>query len=288
MTVSDEPRGEQVTGRPATRLRPFVESYAGYHVTGLAPGIHAGLPSRSLTLIVAFDEPLDLVVMPDPAQPADRLVALVGGLHAAPATIRHNGTQHGVQLELTPAGARALLGLPPAALASLVVPLDAVLPRAGELVDRLSTTPDWPGRFAVLDEVLGASLADPPPLPAEVTRAWSVLCGTAGSVTVTDLAEHVGWSRRHLTARFRSEYGLTPKVVGRVLRFQRANELLLADAPPSLADVAARCGYADQAHLTRDWKELAGATPTEWLADELRMTYSEGATPEAAEDATVD
>jgi AraC-like DNA-binding protein len=45
--------------------------------------------------------------------------------------------------------------------------------------------------------------------------------------------------------------------------------MLRTAARPGLAEIAARCGYADQAHLTREWRELAGCTPSTWLAEEL-------------------
>ena len=66
---------------------------------------------------------------------------------------------------------------------------------------------------------------------------------------------------------FRDEIGLSPKVVGRIMRFERSKDLVTAGAP-SLADVAARSGYADQAHLARDWRDLAGASPTAWMRGE--------------------
>jgi transcriptional regulator GlxA family with amidase domain len=82
------------------------------------------------------------------------------------------------------------------------------------------------------------------------------------------LAGEVGWSRRHLTDRFTAEYGLGPKAMARVLRFERARWMIVRAAFPSLAAVAAECGYADQAHMTREWQALAGASPTAWLAAE--------------------
>lgn len=73
---------------------------------------------------------------------------------------------------------------------------------------------------------------------------------------------------RYLSQEFGREFGLTPKVMARVMRFERAQQLLRLPTRPSIAAVAAHCGYADQAHLTRDWHEFAGSSPTEWLRDE--------------------
>ncbi len=103
----------------------------------------------------------------------------------------------------------------------------------------------------------------------EVDWAWRRLVAASGAIEVRTLAEEVGWSRRHFGERFRQELGLAPKVVARVLRFEQAYGLLRQPRRPGLAELAARCGYFDQAHLTRDWRDLAGCTPTTWIREEL-------------------
>ena len=261
---------EAVTGSPAPPLRPYVERYLGYRQEGFAPGVHRGLPSRHLTFIISLADPVDIAGMPDAHQRPGTYQAFLGGLHAAPATIRHEGTQIGVSLDLTPTGARALLGVPAGALAWSVVDLEDVLgPPGRELVDRLADAPTWADRFAVLDAVLARRVVPGTGPPPETVRAWDRLVASGGTLDVRALASDVGWSRRHLSERFRSELGLPPKVAARVLRFERARRLLQLPARPPLADVAAACGFYDQAHLNRDWRELAGCSPTTWLAEEL-------------------
>jgi transcriptional regulator GlxA family with amidase domain len=68
--------------------------------------------------------------------------------------------------------------------------------------------------------------------------------------------------------RFRAELGVTPKTAARIFRFERACGLLSQLRQP-LADVAAACGYADQAHMTRDWSAFTGASPKAWIGNEL-------------------
>ncbi len=87
---------------------------------------------------------------------------------------------------------------------------------------------------------------------------------------VDTLVRETGWSARHLSASLRRETGLSPKVAARVLRFDRARRLIAAAPASRLADVAPACGYADQSHLDRDFREFAGAAPSRWLADEVR------------------
>lgn len=260
---------EQVEGRPAPALAPYIERYLGYRMTGFEPGIHVGMPGSSLTFIVSFENPIDLVSMPDPTQTPAAIFGAIGGLAAGPAQIRHDGNQHGVALDVTALGARALFRMPASALAWAVVEPADVLGSAGaELVERLNLAAGWVERFAVIDEVLLRILAQPEPVTAELSQAWYRLRASEGAVSVAEVAHEVGWSRRHLSEQFRAEFGLTPKVTARIMRFERATHLLKRPGGCALADVAAICGYSDQAHLTREWRTLAGTTPAAWLVAE--------------------
>ena len=260
-----EPSNVYEVGVPHPRLRPYISEYTGYRIDGIRPGVHAGLPSRTLTFIVAFDDPLD-VALGDGDR--DTYWAMLGGLHRRPATVRHDGRQHGVQLGITPDGCSALFGVPAAAIASTVVHLDQVgVAFADELVHRLSAARTWRARWAALDDVLLRGMCDGRRSPPEIEHAWSILLSSHGQSTVAQLAAEVGWSRRHLAGRFRAAFGLSPKTMARVLRFERAQQMLRLPTRPSLSGVAYACGYADQAHLTRDFREFAGAPPTEWMTD---------------------
>ena len=68
----------------------------------------------------------------------------------------------------------------------------------------------------------------------------------------------------------RAEFGVTPKEYQRLVRFEAARGRLVAEhrGGAALAAVAAASGFADQAHLTREWRAMAGCTPTEWLRAE--------------------
>jgi AraC-like DNA-binding protein len=255
-------------------LRPYVATAVGYRQEGLPPGLHRGLPSPYLTFVVTLDEPLVMAAHPDPEQAAGSYDALLGGLHTRPALISHPGRQAGIQLALSPLGARTLLGVPAGELASLDFPVGDVLGRDGlELVDRVRAAPDWSGRFAAAESALLRRLGrDTAPSP-EVVEAWRLTTAGGGRLRVADVAARVGWSDRHLGDRFRAETGLSPKEAARVVRFDRARRALAARVghgrPPDLAALAAASGFADQAHLTREWRALSGLSPTRWLAAEL-------------------
>jgi AraC-like DNA-binding protein len=268
-----EPVAEQHVGRPHALLSGYVDGYSGYDMRGFPPGRHMGLPSRHLTLVVQFDAPIVLAAFPDGSSRPQRFEALIGGFHTTPAVIEHDGNQRGVQLHVTPAGARALFGMPAGELVQTVVPLEAVWGRtATELVERLGEAGSWDDRFAAIDRVLARAAAGRVEVPAavrpETAEAMRRLVTADGNVDITAVASNVGWSRRHLSEQFGAEYGVSPKAMARVLRFERSKRLFIGGGRATLAAIAAECGYADQAHMAREWRTLAGASPTQWLADE--------------------
>lgn len=257
--------------RPAAEVRPWVSEYAGYRIEAAAPSTHHGVPSAHLTLLLCLEGKVELLANPDPTRPPGTFDAMVGGLHDSPALIAQGEAQTGMQLRLTWRGTRALLGLPAAELAGDTVDLAALLGRrTGPLLDRLAAAPDWPHRFTLLDAELGALAArgrGDRGVPPEVGYAWDRLDETGGNLRIAELAREVGWSRRHLAERFRAETGLAPKAAARVIRFERACDRLRVPPRPTLAEVAADAGYVDQAHLARDFRDLAGLTATAWLAE---------------------
>jgi AraC-like DNA-binding protein len=244
-----------------------VAEHHGYRQRDMPPARHLGLPSPFLTVIVTLDEPLHVTRQPDPAQAPGTYGALIGGLHTSPAVIEHDGAQSGVQLALSPLGTRALFGVPAGELAALDLPASDLIGRlADELQGRLHGASSWTERFRLLDVGLGRLLDPSRRPPAEVCHAWHLLRATHGTAKVADVARAVGWSERHLGARFRTEIGLTPKAAARVIRFDRARRMI---PRCSGATVAATCGYADQSHLVRDFVEFTGLAPSAWLAAEV-------------------
>jgi AraC-like DNA-binding protein len=267
------------TRTPHFALRELVSSYHGYRYEVEGAGVHHGLPSTSLTVVLSFDRPLDVGWWGD-EQSRGVHWALVSGLGVSPAAIHQEGVQHGITFDLTPLGARLLLGLPAAALSGELVRLgDVMASRADRLYAVVAEPTTWLTRFAALDRELLAVAAgtDPRSHASDKTlaRAWARLHLSRGALPVARLADEVGWSRRHLTQRFTDEYGIGPKQAARVVRFQRARSLLVEGDRP-LAEVAVDCGYADQAHLTREFRELAGDPPTTWLRAERPFLQDAG------------
>ena len=244
-------------------LAPYVRSCVGYDYRLAPEAAHHGLPSTDITVIIAFDEPLDCSWL-DGAQRA-RYDTLLAGLHTWPSLIRTHGHQHGIQLSVTPLGVRALFGAPAGAFAQVLVDGDDDSRIPADLQRRLQDIP-WRDRFRLVDEHLlrridpaGASIRP------ELARAWHLLGTHPGAIRVKDVAGEVGLSRRQLLTTFRHEFGVTPTQARRLARFDAAQQLLKTGW--QAAEVAARVGYADQPHLNREWRALAGVTPSQMLDD---------------------
>jgi AraC-like DNA-binding protein len=92
----------------------------------------------------------------------------------------------------------------------------------------------------------------------------------AERVPLEELARHAGLSRFELVRTFRSQVGLPPHAYQLDLRVAHARTLLTQGQPP--AEVAAECGFADQAHLTRTFKRAVGVTPAQFRSRPRRNT----------------
>jgi AraC-like DNA-binding protein len=263
-------RWEMAFAEPDARLAGLVLGYCGYDERTPGPMRRREVASGALPLIVGFGTPIAVAeARGAPATAPTVARSFVAGLYDGPVVVQHGGEMRGVQVDLSPLGARLLLGMPLAEIANRTVPLDdlgALAAALGhDLPGRLEAAPDWTARFDLLDALLVARVTRGPAPSRAATlaaRAWRRLERTAGAVAVAALAEELGVSRKHLTLTFREQIGLAPKPAARILRFSRVMDRLRDGDVASWSALAHECGYADQSHLVRDFRELAGCPPT--------------------------
>ena len=265
------PNFEHHAAIPPPPLSSLIRRYIGYRYSGLQPGTHLGLPSPDLTVVLSLGPRTRLASMPDPRQPPAAFDALVGGLHTRPAVLAYDTEMFGIELDMTPAGARSLLGVPAGELRSSVVSLDELVGRnAAAVLEGLDQARTWPERFLLLHRFLAARVDRLRPARPELENAWRLIVCSGGTRRVSAIADAVGWGRRHLHESFVVEFGLSPKELARVTRFHRSKEMLRRAPEATLAEVAAATGYSDQSHLDREWNRLAGGAPSRLIkADEL-------------------
>jgi AraC-like DNA-binding protein len=250
---------------PDPRLRQFFDSYQGYVDDTSGTFSRRELPIGRVVFVISFGGPYAI------SHPRTGAVttssSFIAGLHDTYVTNVQSGPTAGVQINLTPIGAHLMLGRRMDEIANRSVGLDELLGAAGaEITPRLAGAPDWEARFHILDAVLLSRMARAQPASRGVDWAWRRLEATGGRISIGRLAGDLGWSRKHLIAKFREQIGLPPKTAARILRFNSAVRLIARGAELPWTEIAMRSGYYDQAHFIRDFNEFAGATPTEFVA----------------------
>jgi AraC-like DNA-binding protein len=223
------------------------------------------VPYPAVTVAVDFGD--ELLVVDDVSGRQQRGNVVVG---LAPGSLRARGRDiECLQIRLSPVVAHAVLGASPQ-LGGTVVGLDDLWGRdAARTQEQLCAAASWDDRFAIAEAALARRHEAGRAVDPEVAFAWGRLVTSRGRVRVDHLAAELGWSRKRLWSRFRSQIGLTPKRAAQLVRFDHAAHRLAAGH--SAAQVAAESGYVDQSHLHRDVMAFAGVTPTAvavapWLA----------------------
>jgi AraC-like DNA-binding protein len=213
---------------------------------GSAPYTHRTVPNGSVEVVCEVGA-APIVVGPQ-TQPTEEIVA--------PATTV-------VGIRLRPGAAPALLGMPASELLDLAVQGDEMWGHAtAHLAEEIATATTPERAAAILEAELSMRLREAPPVDAIVAETVQRLL-PAHTNDVSALASSLYMSERQLRRRCEAAVGLTPKVLQRMLRFQRFLALSRQHDRPrrQLARLALEAGYADQSHLSREASRLAGRTP---------------------------
>jgi AraC-like DNA-binding protein len=239
-----------------TRLCDYTEPVAG-ELARREPAV-AGIPlilSWSGTLTVngsRFDAGFV-------AGPADRYADTLTTGHA-----------HGVQVDLTWLGGRRLLGLPLQELAYRNLAVEKVWGREGRLLlDRLAGTRSAGARLDLVEAFVRTRALCPDTVPPVVAGAVALLNRHRGRLGAAELAQRLGYGRQYVHQQVSRHLGLPPRTLARLLRFQAVAAAVRAGrvARVGWAGLAAAGGYADQSHLHREFRALAGMTPAQALRE---------------------
>jgi AraC-like DNA-binding protein len=275
----------QTVHQPASvPLRPYVHGYMGSSSQLRVAVRERHLPSLEVPIVLNFGAPHHRRERAGSGEWTAHEKSWVVGLHRTPQLASAAGERHFMVVRFTPVGAHLCLGVPMHLVADRAIALEDISPvLARDLSSRVRSAGTWAERFRAAESVIAARIADAGE-ENPVDHAWRRLTATGGRVSLRALASDLGCSHRTLIARFRMVTGLPPKTIARLMRFTRAVRSLdrlsgtRADAavnPPFIetsdpaprfvdvrwADLATDCGYVDQSHLIREFKEFAGTTP---------------------------
>ena len=279
------------------RLRAHVHGYFASSSELREPVRELHVPSPEVALVVNFGTPhrgIDgaghaSLRTSSGAEWTERDGSWVVGLHDRQQITQAVGERHFMVVRFTPMGAHRFLGVPMHAIANAATDLELIDPGlARVLTSRVARAGSWCDRFAAVEALIGSRIAQAE-IPGAVDATWQTLVAADGRVALGSLAAELDCSHRTLIARFRTWVGFPPKAIARLLRFNRAVRTLdrlsrvrvgepagkpyieterrvdRVIEPIRWADVAAECGYFDQAHLIKDFRAFAGSTPSAFL-----------------------
>lgn len=224
-----------------------------------APSYERVLPTGCAHLVFRLEGPA--LTTWGPAGPERVGHEIVGGPRSEPYVrlLSEGVSTVGVQFEA--GAAPCVLGVPADVIAGRHVPLGDLWGReARRWREILSEQPTLDGRLDRFEQLLASRLV----AARGRLGAWAIQRMFAGD-RIGEVVEASGYSHRHFVKLFRGDVGLAPKAFERVVRFQRVVAALAGERTGSIAEVAQAAGYADQAHLTREFRALAGVPPGRYL-----------------------
>jgi AraC-like DNA-binding protein len=252
--------------RPRAPLHRFVECFWFVSGDGRGAATQTIVPDGCPELIVHSGEPFRR----GHGERAERqpTAFLVGALTEA-LRVQPSARISTMGIRFRPSGLRAFLRAPQDELTDRTTPIDALWGApVCELEARLHEAPGDGQRASIAEEFLLARMAAGPGPDLRVEAAVGHLLAERGQTRLAALAATAGLSERQLERRFRSAVGLGPKALARLVRFQQVYRRLGEEVRSDWAGIALDCGYFDQAHLLRDFRELAGSPPSRLLGSE--------------------
>jgi len=255
---------EMASRPPNPALRRYVKSLVGYDEHSLGPQSQRQFPASYVVVIIDFGAPLQVTMGGDPRTTSTNAGGFVAALDDAYAITQHGGRQLGVQVDLTPTGARRLFGLPLSELSGRIVALDDLWPHDhARLCDSLANAENWALRLDLVEKEIGHRILASHLDSALVDWAVGQIETQYDTLKIGSLSKEIGCSPRHLISRFRDQVGVPPKQLARLVRFGRVTDDFRAAPNLRLSELAANHGFSDQAHLARDVKHFTGLTATE-------------------------
>ena len=258
---------------PGVLLGPFVDRI--WTLTGVAAELEGAaqpvLPDGRPELVIHFGDPFER--LGSVGEATRQAGVLLAGQLTAQLTLRPTGRIAVLGVRFHAYGASAFVRIPQHQLAGLTIGIDDVAPSLARAIAHVQAQTASVREAVPLVERALERCLEPRPTDPHVRFVTSRILRSAGVVSIDALAGEASISRRHLERRFLDLVGITPKRLARITRFQSALRVLEEADPARRGTVtAASCGYADQSHFIREFKELAGCSPAQHVVRQGELT----------------
>lgn len=252
---------------PATAgLKRVVTAYWQVVGDGSKVPSAAVLPDGHVELVFNFGAAVGLS---GPAFTGDQPPSVVVGPLSQAVKMEYRGPVNTFGIRFHPARGAAFFGQPAPALADKLLPLAQVSAPLDNAFSSL-LAPDWSpesqGARAALDHLLLEQLASSSPVDPAIITLVDRLTSSEDVPPVAQIARDLGLSPRQVQRRFLASVGVPPKQFVRVFRFARLWQIATMSAPETWAALAADHGYADQAHMIREFRSFGVEPPAHFFS----------------------
>jgi AraC-like DNA-binding protein len=281
--------------RPADpRLRDYVHGYVASEGFLPRPLHERHMPSLEVAMVLNFAAPHRTIDPADATRTIEHRSAWVVALQHRHQLREAFGDRDFMVVRLTPIGAQMLLQTPMDLLTDRILALEEIdRPFARLLTAHAEAAHDWSTRFDIVEHTIAERLAAAVHPPSALFHSWRMLQASPKDLDLARLHANFGCSRRHLIAQCHTYFGMPPKTIARIRRFNLALDVInrigrrgpvsypegkpyldvraagavrtVATTAIAWADLALDCGYYDQSHLINEFKSFSGLTPLEFL-----------------------
>ena len=251
------------TFTPRTELGPYVREFAVYGADGRTRT--CGLSCIETDIVLNLGAPLS-EVRPDGSRRRHPRLAVYG---AGPTSASYEwpADTDAVIARIRPGAAKLFLSRPCSEYLDRVLPLeDDWGDDALRMEERLEGMRSPLRRVLVLEEFLMKRMAASEERPAAVAECMRQIMAGRGNTPVSAVVDSVGLSQRMMQRHFDRWVGMGIKLASRITRFSTFAASLKGLPEVDWAGAASDAGYADQAHMIRDFREFLRMTPTQYLA----------------------
>jgi AraC-like DNA-binding protein len=254
---------EYLVHKPAPPLADFVQFMWRMTNPGAPSSRRRVYPDGAMSLVIHLANPTSTFFIND--EQFNIKVPLLAGPYSHAFDVDPSLSTALIGVVFQPFAGRAFFPIAAHELHNVDISLGDLLPYdSDELLEAVCTAPDAHSQFMSLERYLNKRLTNAFPIHPKIRYAVGQLSRTGGLRRVRKVQTDIGLSHTRFIQLFREHVGMTPKLFCRVQRFCALRERISKGLLVNWADLAADCGYFDQAHLIRDFRQFAGLTPLEY------------------------
>lgn len=270
--------------QPSPFLSPYIESYMlvdiNWQDTASLASVWRLIPYGKVSMLFLYGDAHEYnLVGPSAPMQKTRQAFMVGQL-TQPIWLKFTGHTRLLKIQFKATGAQQFLPMNMEEFTNVPsLDLEAIWGRAiSELLEQIHEAATDPERIQHLNAFLEKRLVPQNNLVDYVDYTLRQLKVNQGNLAIKSLESQLGISTRQLERLFRAKLGLSPKEMGKIIRLNCAFSNLEANPTASLTQLSYEAGYFDQAHFSRDFKGIAGVSPSKLFShtsQELFVTHGE-------------